>query len=618
MEQGELIIGIGGAAGDGVASAGNTLALSVARQGLGVYAYNSYQSVIRGGHSWLRLRVSGKKVINHGDQVDAVIALNQDSMDRHLPELKPGGLALFNSGKVKPGRAPAGVQLCPLPVADLTAAYKELPVMQNTVAVGAVTQLMGLEFSGIESVIQTTFAKKSAQVIGENVAAARAGYDHAASHFQPFARKLTKTSQKWALVTGNELLAMGAAAAGCKFYCAYPMSPASGVLHWMASHGPQLGICVRQVEDEISVVNMTIGANHAGVRGMCATSGGGFALMTEAIGMAGMIETPLVVINVMRAGPSTGVPTKTEQADLNQAIGASQGDFPRIIIAPISIPDCFATMSLAFNLADRYQCPVIVVSDLLLSEGNETVDPALLLSPIAINRGEVIAQANGQANGTPYLRYQNTASGISPRALPGVPGHLYVSGTDEHDEDGVLLSDIYTDPIRRKKMVDKRARKMSTVLDELPPPMVEGPASAEVTLLGWGSTWGVINEAAARLNAQGITTNHVHVRCLAPFQTAAVTKALGKSRRIIVVENSHAGQFARHLRAETGIAANAHIRKYDGEPFEPKHLVAGVKDILAGKEVIEVLSTEEGWRTDHPTGTSGDWAGRLIAGTRGT
>ena len=612
MNHPELILGIGGAAGDGVASAGNTCALAAARQGLAVYAYNSYQSVIRGGHSWLRLRVSARKPVNHGDQVDGLIALNQDTLDRHLQELRPGGAALFNSAKVRPSyQAPEGVQLCPLPVLELAPAAKELPVMQNTVAVGAALRLMGLDFAGLESVIQTTFAKKP-KVVGANVAAARAGFDYAGRHFAPLPHKLAPTPQKWALVTGNELLAMGAAFAGCKFYVAYPMSPASGVLHWMAAHAKQLGICVRQVEDEISVINMAIGANHAGVRGMCATSGGGFALMTEALGMAGIIETPLVVINVQRAGPSTGVPTKTEQADLNQVLGASQGDFPRIILAPTSIPDCFATVRQALHLADRYQCPVIVVSDLLMSEGNETVDPALLEADYPIDRGELITAANGAANGEPYLRYKNTPSGISPRAIPGVPGHLYVAATDEHDEDGVLLSDVYTDPVRRKKMADKRARKMITVHEHVPPPQLVGPADAEVTLVGWGSTWGVIAEAVERLNQEGVSANHLQVKLLMPFHANEVRHLLGRSRRIIVVENSQSGQFARLLRAETGLAANGHVRKYDGEPFEPRHVVAGVQDILAGKaEVVEVLSTEPGWRTDHPSGTAGDWAGRL-------
>jgi 2-oxoglutarate ferredoxin oxidoreductase subunit alpha len=612
MDQTELIIGIGGAAGDGVASAGNTLALSLGRQGLGVYAYNSYQSVVRGGHSWLRVRVSARKPLNHGDQVDLVIALNQDTLDRHLQELRPGGAAIFNSAKVKPSYdPPAGVRLCPLPVPDLTPAYKELPVMQNTVAVGAATRLMGLEFTGLESVLESTFAKKGPKVIGVNVSAARAGYDYAAANLGTLSKTLTRADQKWALVTGNELFGMGAAAAGCKFYCAYPMSPATAVLHWMAAHAQKLGICVRQVEDEISVINMTIGANHMGVRGMCATSGGGFALMTEAIGMSGIIETPVVVITVMRGGPSTGVPTKTEQADLNQVFGASQGDFPRVIIAPTSIPDCFGTPAFAFDVADRFQCPVMIISDLLMSEGNETVDPAILLQDFEIDRGELITKANGDANGEPYLRYKDTPSGISPRAIPGVPGHLYVSGTDEHDEDGVLLSDVYTDPVRRKKMVDKRVRKMSTVLDHLPAPTLSGPADAEVTLVGWGSTWGVISEAQERLNKDGISANHLQIKFLVPFHVKEVSAILGKSRRIIIVENNQSGQFARHLRAETGIVAHGHIRKYDGEPFEPKHVVAAVKEIRKGKEVVEVLSTEPGWRTDHPSGTSGDWKGRL-------
>ena len=613
MGEPNLVIGIGGAAGDGVASAGNTLALSVARQGLGVYAYNSYQSVIRGGHSWLRLRLSASKPLNHGDQVDALIALNQDALDRHLQELPPGGVALYNAGRLRPTYAPPpGVQLCPLPVSDLAPAAKELPVMQNTVAVGAVIQLSGLDFTGLESVLATTFAKKP-QVVAVNMEAARAGYEFAAAHFTPLPRQLHATDQRWALVTGNELIAMGAALAGCKFYCAYPMSPATHILEWFAAHGKDLGVCVRQVEDEISVINMTIGAGHMGARAMCATSGGGFALMTEAVGMAGIIETPVVVVNVQRAGPSTGVPTKTEQGDLNQAFGASQGDFPRIVIAPLSIPDCFSTPALAFNIAERYQCPVIILSDLLMGEGNETVDPALLDVDFDIDRGELIATAAPSGDG-PYLRYKDTPSGISPRAVPGVPHHLYIAASDEHDEDGVLLSDVYTDPERRTKMVRKRARKMARVLDDLPAPMLQGRADAEVTLVGWGSTWGVLTDAVERLNAQGISTSHLQIKFLVPFHATEVETILRGCRRVVIVENNHSGQFARHLRAETGITAQAHIRKFDGEPFEPNHIVGAVKQIVeTGIDVVDVVSHEAGWRTEHPTGTSGDWAGRHVA-----
>ena len=619
INESDVVVGIGGAAGDGVASAGNTLALSVARQGQAVYAYNAYQSVIRGGHSWLRLRISAKKPLNHGDQVDALIALNQDTLDRHLQELVAGGVALYNSTKLHPSyEPPKGVQLCPLPVPDLTPAYKDLPVMQNTVAVGAVIGLMGLDFRGLESVLESTFAKKP-QVVKINMEAAKAGYDYAAAHFTPLRAQLRQASQKWAMVSGNELMAMGAALAGCKFYCAYPMSPATHILEWFAAHGKEMGICVRQVEDEISVINMSIGAGHMGARSMCATSGGGLALMTEAIGLSGMLETPVVVVNVQRAGPSTGVPTKTEQGDLNQALGASQGDFPRIIIAPLSMTDCFTTPALAFNVSDRYQCPVIILSDLLMAEGNETVDPALLDVEFQIDRGELITAVSGGGNrretaGEPYLRYKDTESGISPRAVPGVPGHLHVAASDEHDEDGVLISDVYTDTVRRKKMADKRSRKMTTVLEHLPAPKLEGPLDAEVTLVGWGSTWGVLTEAVEQLNREGISTSHLQIKFLVPFHVTEVSAILGKSRRVIVVENNQSGQFARHLRAETGIVAQGHIRKYDGEPFEPKHIVAAVKELVAnGTELIEVLSTERGWQTEHPTGTSGDWTGRRVA-----
>ena len=455
---------------------------------------------------------------------------------------------------------PDGVQLCPLPVPELTPAYKELPVMQNTVAVGAVIRLMGLDFAGLESVLESTFAKKP-QVVKVNVEAAKAGYDYAAAHFKPLSKQLQQTSQKWALMTGNELMAMGAAFAGCKFYCAYPMSPATHILEWFAAHGKELGICVRQVEDEISVINMTIGAGHMGVRSMCATSGGGLALMTEAIGMAGMIETPVVVVNVMRAGPSTGVPTKTEQADLNQAFGASQGDFPRIIIAPLSMPDCFTTPALAFNLADRYQCPVIILSDLLMGEGNETVDPALLDVEFEIDRGELITAARRQRargrDGEPYLRYKDTAVGHLAAGHPG-PARPPLRGrhATSTTRTACCISDVYTDPVRRKKMVDKRVRKMATVLEHLPAAEARRAGRRRGDAGRLGLHLGRAHGGGRAPEREGISANHLQIKFLVPFHVDEVTDILGKSKRIIVVENNHSGQFARHLRAETGIVAH--------------------------------------------------------------
>lgn len=594
----EIIVGIGGAAGDGGASTADNLSLTCTRQGLHVYVYTSYQSLIRGGHSWIRIRISNKAVSNVGDQVSAMIALNQDSMDRHLQELKSGGICVYNGDKIKPGKAPEGVQLCPLPVFEL-AGKDALPIMQNTVALGALTGLLGLEFSSLSSVFEHTFKKKP-QVVKANVEGAKAGYDFAVKTYKKIANPLGKTGNKLAFIHGNNMLALGAANAGCKVYCAYPMSPASGILHWMGAHGKDLGICVRQVEDEIGVANMTIGAGQMGVRAMCATSGGGFALMTEAIGMASIMEIPVVMINVMRGGPSTGLPTKQEQGDLNQAIGASQGDFQRVIIAPTSMADCYTTMEEAFNYAEKFQMPVLVLSDLLMSEGHMTLETSFLDREFKIDRGEMIFEDDGKPKN--YLRYKDTPSGVSPRAIPGLTNHLYVSATDEHDEDGVTISDVYTDPVIRKKVVDKRERKMQGVLAALPKPKLEGPSDADTTIVTYGSCWGVVNEAVERLNKEGIKCNHLSVKYLVPFQEKEITELLKGKKNIIVVEMNKSGQFARHLRAETGITATGNVRKYDGEPYEPKHVVAGIKDVLKGKKVVEAESLEPGWRTPHPPG----------------
>src|SRR6185436_2553434 len=261
---------------------------------------------------------------------------------------------------------------------------------------------------------------------------------------------------------GNQGIAVGALAANCKFFSAYPMTPASSIMHFLAPNGPKYGMVMKQCEDEIASMNMAVGAGQMGVRSMTATSGGGFSLMTEAVGLAGMLETPVVVVNVQRGGPSTGLPTKTEQADLFQLLGASQGEYPRVILAPNTIEDAYATTAEAFNLAEKYQCPVLIVSDLMLSEHTETVDGLDL--NVKIDRGEFVAEWNGEG---PYKRYLDTPTGVSPRALPGTPNALYVSSSDEHNERGEVISDVFTDPPTRRKMVEKRFRKMDFAKKEL-------------------------------------------------------------------------------------------------------------------------------------------------------
>jgi 2-oxoglutarate ferredoxin oxidoreductase subunit alpha len=474
------------------------------------------------------------------------------------------------------------VQLCPFSVRSLAPALKG-DLVQNTIALAAVLRLVGVEFETLAEILTLQFRRKGEAAVAENVGVARAGYDYAAAHFTALPLSLPDTGKPLAFLEGNQALAMGGAAAGVRFYCAYPMSPSTGVLHWMARHARQLGIMVRQVEDEIGVINMAIGAAHAGCRAMCATSGGGFALMSEALGAAAMMEIPVVCINVQRAGPATGVPTKTEQGDLWQVLGAGQGDYPRIIVAPTTITDCFTVVPRLFNLVDRFQCPGIILSDLLLSEGRSSVDPADLDFNVPIDRGDVIG-LNGDSPPVTggFKRYRITESGISPRALPGTPGHAHVVATDEHDEDGVLISDEFTDPHKRQAIHEKRMRKMDGILPLLEPPAMHGAASARVTLVGWGSTEGVIREAIAQLAGMGIAANNLQVRWLVPLHVDAIVSILSGCLTVIVVENNYSGQFARYLRAETGIVAHGHIRKYDGEPFMPHHIVDGVRAILAG------------------------------------
>ena len=581
----DFAIAIGGAAGQGIAAPGDVLAWTFVRRGLHLYTYNAYQSIIRGGHIFLTVRVSNEKIYSHGDKLDLLICLNQDTMDRHLKHMGPGSWVIYNSDIIKPGEVQNGVQMCGLPVNELSNGSRN-KLVQNTAAIGACLQILGLNFKILAETLTKQFMRKGQAVVDENIEVARTAFDYAAVSVTPCPETIPEGEKPQAWWAGNEALAMGGASAGVKFYSAYPMSPSTGVLHWMAKYARDLGIMVRQVEDEIGVATMAIGAAATGARAMCATSGGGFALMTEAVGSAAMMEIPVVMINVMRAGPSTGVPTKTEQGDLWQMLGASQGDFPRIIVAPKDALDAYNAVIELFNLVDRYQCPGIVISDLLISEGRFSVDPDDINFHPEIDRGELILEPSN--NGEKYLRYKNTESGISPRAVPGLEDYVHVMATDEQDEDGILISDEFTNPIKRRMMVEKRARKMDDIFEYVQAPEVEGSEDADITLVGWGSTYGVIHEAIEQLKAESINANHLPIKWIVPFHTKQINEVLTNSKKVIIVENNFSGQFYRYMRSETGMDVDAHIRKYDGEPFMPHQVVNGVKAIMAGDTEIFV------------------------------
>jgi len=587
----EVTIGIAGAAGDGLDKSGDTLAKICGRLGLFVYAYNSYQSIIRGGHIWLKLRVGDKKVLNHGDRLTVLIALNQDSLERHASEVDEGGAIVFNGDRLKcdPALVRKGVQVLPIPIAELTAEVVKThgalaPVMQNTIALGAALALSKLGLEEANQVLQDTFGHKGEKVVGLNQSVLKIGYDYANKECESVTTDWTFSKKKRPFLTGNEAIAIAAYAAGCKFYSAYPMTPASSILHWMSTNSRKTGIVVKQGEDELAVINMAIGAGIAGARSMCATAGGGFALMTEAMGMAGIMEVPVVAVEVQRGGPSTGLPTKTEQADLYQVYGASQGEYPRLIVCPRDIEDAYACTVEAFNMADKYQLPVTIMSDLLLSEHHEHVDQADMPAEVKVDRGEIVKEWSEDQG--KFKRFQFTESGISPRALPGTANTIFTNASDDHDEESILISDMFTSPPVRRKIMEKRMRKVDNMLKELAPPKLEGgPADADVTIVCWGSTAGVVSEAVEMLNANGVKANFLCIKYIYPFHAKEVTEILSKAKKKISVEVNFTSQMARYLRSETGIAMDAHINKYDGEPFEPKEVMNLVKEKLAAKPI---------------------------------
>ena len=602
----ELTVWVGGAAGDGIASAGESFAKACSRFGYHVFAYNSYQSVIRGGHVCMHIRIGTHKVYTQGDELDYLIALNQDTLQRYGKRVVAGGAVFYNTDKfqAKPDQIGKDVQLIGLPVMELAGNQ----LMQNTALMGALMQVIDLDATAVRELIKERFAKKGEAVIKVNLEAFDKGMEFAKAKATPGGIRIGHgDGKRRPLAGGNPMVGFGALAAGCRFYSAYPMTPASSLLHWLVNYAAKTGLLVKQCEDEISALNMAIGAGHVGVRAMTGTSGGGFALMTEAVGEAGMTETPVVIVEAQRGGPSTGLPTKTEQGDLFQMLGASEGEYPKAILAPRTLEECYSMTIQAFNLAEKYQCPVLIATDLYLAERLETFD-GVDINKIPIERGELVTQPNG--NG--YRRFLDTKTGVSPRALPGTPGMVYTAATDEHDEDGIVISDVYTNPPMRAKMVEKRMRKLTSLLKELPPPQMDGPKDADLTLVGWGSTYQVMLEAMEVLNKEGFSAKsasggsggNVNVFCLRylwPFQVEEVRQILSRCKMTMSVESNYTGQVVKLIRMETGLSIQHHLRKFDGEPFELKQVVDQARMILKTKpkeSVVASVISDEGLPPD--------------------
>lgn len=569
---------IGGEAGFGLMLTGSIFAKVLTRLGFFVFSYPEYPSLIRGGHNSSQVRFSLKPIRSAVNLVDLLVALNLDTINRHKMELVEEGGLMFDGERLtpKPEDFDKPIHFYSIPFLSLAKRAGGDELMRNSVAVGASVSLLGLTIDTLYQVMADTFGKKKADVVKVNQEAARLGFEYAKEKYpkgHPAKIAPAKDGQKRMLIAGNEAVGFGMLAAGCRFYTSYPMTPTSSLLHFLAQHGPKYGMVVRQGEDEIGVVNSAIGASFAGVRSACASSGGGFSLMIEAYGLAGMTETPLVVIEGQRPGPSTGLPTWTEQADLRFVLHAAQGDFPRIVLAPGDIEECFYLVAEAFNLAERYQTPVVVMTDKFLAESQETLD-GFDFGKVKIDRGMLLSDED-MVKTPDYKRYQITASGISPRGRPGQKGAVRVN-SDEHDEKGFSTEEAQI----RVAMMDKRMRKLEAARKDVPDPIVYGPEEAEITLVGWGSVKGPVLDALALLEEKRLTANFLHFNYLNPFPAQRAKEILATAEKTLLVEGNATAQLGGLVREKTGIEIKEKLLKYDGRPHFPEEIVAKVEKII--------------------------------------
>jgi len=579
-----MTIRIGGEAGDGVQSSGAGFCKALARGGLHVFGLPDYYSRIRGGHNFFSVRVSDQPLYSHEEPVHLLLALTEETIPHHRDKIVEGGAIVYDSKlPVSPEQLSGnGVQLLPIPLSDIAKEKAGIVLARNTVALGVAAGLTGFDLEPMESVIRQNFVRKGQAVVDGNLAALVAGYREGQKYAADFPFKLERIPDvpPRMVLNGTEAFSLGALGGGCRFVAGYPMTPGSLVLHWMAAHSARYGVVLKHTEDEIAAINMAIGAAHMGARALVPTSGGGFSLMVEALGLAGMTETPVVIYNAQRPGPSTGLPTRQEQGDLLFMLYASQGEFPRFLLAPGTHEECFVTGWRAFNLAEKYQTPALVLSDHYLAVAIRTLDlDAFDFEAVEIDRGDLLSEAELDALDGEYLRYRitdpstglRTSSGVSPRAVPGHPRAVYVAAGNEHDRSGSITEE----PEMRTAQVEKRQRKLIGMAGEMSGPRRYGPQGAEVTFVSWGSTYGPLREAVDRLNAEESgRASLLHFVDLWPFPTEAVTAALKSARRVVAVEVNATAQLATLIRANTGRAVDGTILKYDGRPFTPEYIVS--------------------------------------------
>lgn len=560
---------IGGEAGFGIMTTGLLFSKIATRRGYNIFDFVEYPSLIRGGHNAYEVTISDDTVSSLKKEIDVLVCLNKETFDTHKNRCAPKAKIIFDPEVFTPEG-----DIIPIPV-TFTAILKELQgqvIMKNIIALGSSLAIMGADLIEMNSILATQFGRKGEAIISLNQQFAQKGFDVVLStsqeHISPMLTK--KESPKKMVVTGNEAFAYGAVAADCRFYSAYPMTPSSGVLTSVAAWGKKTGMVVRHAEDEIAVINSALGASFAGVRSSVGTSGGGFALMVEALSMSGITELPIVVFISQRPGPATGMPTWTEQAELLFAIHGGHGEFPKIVLAPGDHQEMVELTLQAFDLADIYQLPVIVMSDMLLSESHRSIPYDEIQAKIKKyipNRGKLVSSADES-----YKRYLMTDDGVSPRLVPGGVKTFYQANSYEHLEDGHTTES----DVERIKQVDKRARKIKTYLSNhfIIPTTIGDIQKAQTVFVGWGSTKGVANEAVKKAKEMRKDVAYIHFSYLYPLDKNKIkTLFSDSSKQYILVENNSEGQLGKLLQMEVGISFENKILRYDGRPLAVEQFI---------------------------------------------
>lgn len=561
----DITILIGGAAGQGIQTIGALLSAACCKAGYFAMAVNDFESRVRGGHSFFQIRISSVPVYAPRETVDLLIALDKNTWEKHRPSLRDKSVVLADEDFSDTGKVVA-------------VAFERLAketgsnLFINTVAAAAGLRVLGAGLEAVQSTIKDHFSRLKKDLLEKNLDAAEKGFEKVADVSfaeQPLA---DPSVPKGKLMSGAKAIALGAAAADCRVGAFYPMSPATGIMQHLTDLSDRLDLVVEQAEDEIAAANIVIGASFAGARAMTATSGGGFCLMTEALGLAGMTETPMVIVNAMRPGPSTGLPTRTAQGDLRFSIHASQDDFPRFVFAPGTPAQAFEQTRKAFHLSEKYQVPAIILADQYLMDSL-----FLMEKPFFIDKHleRFIVTDDDMPDPGRYERFAVTDSGVSPRALPCKGKALVKVSSDEHRPDGHISEDIAF----RNTMMEKRHAKLPAMIQELDGPETIYP-DAHTLLIGWGSSAGAIKEATGLMRDQGADVGCLLFSQIWPFPAAAVRKVLKNDpgRQFIAVEMNAGAQFAGILKENTDIGFSGYVLKYDGRPFTAEFIVDALKE----------------------------------------